>query len=96
MVLPFLEGSVRAAGERQRTAGIVHSLQRAENLRTREELARSRQRWAAVGSAACPAGPWVRLWAGCWLLCVNHARRHILVFNTQARWGESCSHFDWQ
>ena len=64
MVLPFLEGSVRAAGERQRTAGIVHSLQRAENLRTREELARSRQRWAAVGWVSSVPGPCARLWAG--------------------------------
>ena len=44
MVLPFLEGSMRAAGEKMRTAGIVQSLHRAENLRTREDLARARQR----------------------------------------------------
>ena len=55
VVLPFLEGSVRAAGEKQRTAAVVHSLQRAENLRTREELALSRQRYTRSSLRACTA-----------------------------------------
>ena len=44
VVLPFLEGSVRAAGEKLRTAAVVKSLQKAEHQRAREELAQTRQR----------------------------------------------------
>ena len=44
MVAPFLEGSVRAAGEKLRTAAVVKSLQKAEHQRAREELAKARQR----------------------------------------------------
>ena len=44
VVLPFLEGSVRAAAEKLRTAAVVKSLQRAEHQRAREELAQARQR----------------------------------------------------
>lgn len=44
VVLPFLEGALRAAGEQQRNAAVVKSLCRAENLHLREEVTRCKQR----------------------------------------------------
>ncbi len=44
-VLPFLEGALRAAGERRRNASIIKSLRKAENLQCREAAIRCRQRY---------------------------------------------------
>ncbi len=43
-VLPFLEGALRAAGERRRNASVIKSLRKAENLQCREAAIRCRQR----------------------------------------------------
>ncbi len=42
--LPFLEGELRAAGEKKRNSAVVKSLRRSENLQLREEVMRCRQR----------------------------------------------------
>ena len=43
-VLPFLEGALRAMGERRRNASVIKSLRKAENLQCREAAVRCRQR----------------------------------------------------
>ncbi|BDA43540.1 Vam6/Vps39-like protein [Coccomyxa sp. Obi] len=46
--LPFLEGALRAAGEKKRNSAVVKSLRRSENLQLREEVMRCRQRNVVV------------------------------------------------
>ena len=46
-VLPFLEGALRAAGERRRNASVIKSLRKAENLQCREAAIRCRQRYVS-------------------------------------------------
>ncbi len=43
-VLPFLDGSLRGAGEQRRNASVVKSLRRSENLQCREAAIQCRQR----------------------------------------------------
>lgn len=43
-VLPFLEGALRSTGEQRRSASVVKSLRRAENLGVREESVRCKQK----------------------------------------------------
>ena len=46
LLLPFLEGSVRLVVEQARNAAVVRSLRRSENLQIREDLVKSKQRYA--------------------------------------------------
>ena len=55
LLLPFLEGSVRLAVEQARNAAVVRSLRRSENLQIREDLVKSKQRYAVSGTAAAAA-----------------------------------------
>ena len=50
--LPFLEGALRAAGEKRRNSAVVKSLRRAENLQLREAVIKCRQR--CPPAPACP------------------------------------------
>ena len=52
LLLPFLEGSVRLVVEQARNAAVVQSLRRSENLQIREDLVKSKQRYA-VGGRCC-------------------------------------------
>ena len=49
LLLPFLEGSVRLVVEQARNAAVVQSLRRSENLQIREDLVKSKQRYAVSG-----------------------------------------------
>ena len=46
LLLPFLEGSVRLVVEQAHNAAVVRSLRRSENLQIREDLVKSKQRYA--------------------------------------------------
>lgn len=46
LLVPFLEGSVRLVVEQARNAAVVRSLRRSENLQIREDLTKSKQRYA--------------------------------------------------
>ncbi|KAK9829459.1 hypothetical protein WJX72_005979 [[Myrmecia] bisecta] len=50
VVLPFLEGAIRGAGEQRRNAAVVKSLRKSENLQIWEELIRCKQRHFIVSS----------------------------------------------
>ena len=61
LLVPFLEGSVRRVVEQARNAAVVRSLRRSENLGVREDLVKSKQRYAVSGMAAasiCCAEPY--------------------------------------
>ena len=46
LLLPFLEGAVRLLVEQVRNAAVVRSLRRSDNLQVREDLTKSKQRYA--------------------------------------------------
>ena len=56
-VLPFLEGAMRAAGERRRNASVIKSLRKAENLQCREAAIRSAAEVCGL-CVAVPQRPW--------------------------------------